>query len=66
MQPQEICEDTGTNTQHRVDCFVSQVAQRYYETVLFEIAKQLKDDIFAANYKSAGGERKREEKKLTG
>ena len=53
-------KDTGTNTQHRSDYFTSQVAQQYYETILVAISKQVKDEIFAVNYKSVGGEGKKE------
>jgi hypothetical protein len=36
-------KDTGNNTQGRVDCFSSQVAIRYYESVLLDIAKKTSD-----------------------
>ena len=38
-----LVKDTGNNTQGRVDCFSSQVAIRYYESVLLDIAKKTSD-----------------------
>ena len=45
---------TGNNTQCRIDSFSSQIAQRYYETMLLEIAKVTKDGRVAENFELVG------------
>ena len=44
----------GTNTQCRVDSFSSQVAKRYYETMLYEIAKNALDKKIESEYELMG------------
>ena len=50
----KIVKDAANNTQCQVDCFTSQVAQRYYETSLFEIAKYVCDLREQQQYKLIG------------
>lgn len=46
----KFVKDTGNNTQCRIDSFTSQVAQRLYETMLFEIAKDTLDKKIEKKY----------------
>ena len=41
----KFVKDTGNNTQMRIDSFVSQCAQRYYETLILDLAKIASDKI---------------------
>ena len=50
----KIVKDTGNNTQCRIDSFTSQVALRYYETLLYEIAKQASDRKMSNKYEEVG------------
>ena len=43
-------KNTGSNTQCRIDCFCSQVAKRFYETMLLEIAKKTMERKFHSKY----------------
>ena len=50
----KFVKDMGTNTQCRVDSFSSQVARRYYETMLYEIAKNALDKKIDSEYELMG------------
>ena len=46
----KFVKDTANNTQHQISTFVSQLALRYYETMLFEIAKEAANKRFKKRY----------------
>ena len=50
----KFVKDTGNNTQHRPDSFTSQIARRYYETTLLEMAKQKNDEKMKWKFNSVG------------
>ena len=52
----KFVKDTGNNTQCRIDSFCSQVALRFYETSLFEIAKAAADKLDSERYRRVGKE----------
>ena len=45
-------KDTGNNTQKRASNFTSQIAQRYYETMVCDIANQALVQKHAIKYKA--------------